>query len=175
MKIHNFQDSLKASYSDEDEEIWQKVYENYFGDQILSMNSVREDGWAQRAGIDRIIVLKCGRTIRVDEKMRAVDYGDIAIEAFSDYRKKIPGWGHRLKKLAVDFIGYAIRPAKICYLIPYLPFRKAIENNRNWYSEKNKIYARNAGHGGYFYETESFCITPEELFNAINEAQLIRF
>ena len=44
---------------------------------MVSAVSVRNDGWAQRGGIDRVITLPCGRVFTVDEKVRTTDWSDI--------------------------------------------------------------------------------------------------
>lgn len=61
------------------------------------MVSVRDDGWAQRGGIDRVITLACGRTIKIDEKVRKEDWPDILLERWSDEQRKFRvGFKNRL-------------------------------------------------------------------------------
>lgn len=66
---------------------------------LVSAVSVRDDGWAQRGGIDRVLTLACGRTYTVDEKVRTNDWPDILLEEWSDEARRSPGWV--LKPLAL--------------------------------------------------------------------------
>jgi hypothetical protein len=66
MTIHDFQERLDFSHAYADAPWWRDVYRAAFPG-FATWVSVREDGWAQRGGIDRVITLKSGRTITVDE------------------------------------------------------------------------------------------------------------
>jgi len=89
-----------------DSEWWMDTYRRAFP-QLRSAVSVRQDGWAQRGGVDRVLTLACGRTYTVDEKVRAEDWNDILLEQWSDEARRVPGWVQ--KPLACDFIAYALR------------------------------------------------------------------
>jgi hypothetical protein len=56
---------------------------------LASAVAIREDGWAQRAGVDRVLTLECGRVYSVDEKVRTSDWPDILLEQWSD---KLAAW-----------------------------------------------------------------------------------
>jgi hypothetical protein len=96
---HNFDTSLALSKEHEDAPWWPEVYARAFPGHLSSV-SVREDGWAQRGGIDRVITLRSGKTVTVDEKVRLQDWPDIALERWSDRQRKVPGWIQ--KDLACD-------------------------------------------------------------------------
>jgi hypothetical protein len=79
MTVHNFSDSLEKSKAQEDAAWWPVVYKKAFPGYVAAV-SVRNDGWAQRGGIDRVITLKSGKTVTVDEKVRYESYNDILLE-----------------------------------------------------------------------------------------------
>ena len=117
---HDFKQSLELSQATADEPFWEDIYRRAFHG-FASMVSVRDDGWAQRGGIDRVITLNSGKTITVDEKLRETDWPDILLERWSNEARRIPGWVQ--KDLACDFIAYAFRPSRTCYLLPTLSVR----------------------------------------------------
>src|SRR5690606_6534418 len=122
MVVHSFRESLERSNGYVDAPWWGEVYARAFPG-FTSMMSVREDGWAQRGGIDRVITLKSGKTLTVDEKVREKSWGDILLERWSDERRGTPGWIQ--KDLACDYIAYAFAPDRRCYLLPFMQLRRA--------------------------------------------------
>lgn len=173
MTVHNFKDSLALSKENEDSPWWEPVYRQAFPG-FASMLSVRGDGWAQRGGIDRVITLKSGKTLTVDEKVRAKSYGDILLERWSSREAKTPGWVQ--KDLACDFIAYAFVPDQRCYLFPFIQLRAAwVANGRHWIDRAAQ------GEGGFravladngSYNTESIAVPIPELISAIHQAQVV--
>lgn len=163
---HNFKASLARSQEYEAAPWWSAVYQAAFSG-VESMVSVRQDGWAQRAGIDRVITLRCGRVIRVDEKVREKDWGDILLERWSDERRKVPGWIQ--KPLACDFIAYAFVPSATCYLLPTLTLQKAWRlNGKEWVERHKEIRADNGS-----YTTVSCAVPKGELFAALTDAMCV--
>jgi len=171
--IHSFAESLALSKEHEDAPWWPKVYAKAFPG-FSAMMSVRDDGWAQRGGIDRVIMLRSGRVVTVDEKVRSCSYGDVLLERWSNRERKTPGWIQ--KDLACDFIAYAFIPDERCYLFPFLPLRAAwLENGRDW------IAKAEAGLDGFRvilaqndrYATESVAVPIPEILAAIHRAQVV--
>lgn len=171
--VHNFQSSLKYSQNAIPVEWWEKCYQSAFPT-LRSCVEIRNDGWAQRAGIDRCLILECGRHVTVDEKIRDKDYGDILLEVWSDKDKKTPGWA--IKPLACDFIAYAISPAKKCYLLPTLMLQKTFQDNKGeWHKLAKK------GTDGFAYKeaintswvTFNMAVPTDRLFAAMNSAMCV--
>lgn len=161
--VHDFRASLAKSAAQADAPWWSEVYRLAFPT-MRAMVSVRDDGWAQRGGIDRVITLKCGRSITIDEKVRDKDWPDILLERWSDEARKIPGWVQ--KPLACDFIAYAFIPSSTCYLLPTLTLQKAWrDNGREWVE---KYGSRNADNGKYI--TVSTPVPRGVLFSAMADA-----
>ena len=125
---HNFWESLEWSHGQEDQPFWLEVYAKAFPT-MVGCHSNRKDGWAQRGGIDRTILLEDGTVVTVDEKVRAEKWPDILIEHWSDVARRTPGWGHRDKALTCDYIAYAMIPSQVCYLLPYQVLLRAINLN----------------------------------------------
>lgn len=173
MTIHAFGRSLALSQEHESAPWWEPVYRQAFPG-FACMVSVREDGWAQRGGIDRVITLKSGRTVTVDEKVRAKSYGDILLERWSSRERKTPGWAQ--KDLACDYIAYAFVPDRRCYLIPALSLRAAwLANGRSWIAKAEAntdgfrtVLARNES-----YTTESIAVPIVTFVDALQAAQIV--
>lgn len=171
--VHDFRKSLEKSAAYVDADWWPIVYRRAFPT-LSAYSSVRQDGWAQRAGIDRILTLACGRVIRIDEKIRDKDYGDILLEYWSDRDRQIHGW--ILKPLACDFIAYAVAPTKICYLFDTVLLQRAWKQNAaQWDAAMKggdrrfkKCEAVNKG-----YVTVSLAVPLDVLLTAIQSASII--
>jgi hypothetical protein len=160
---HDFHQSLRESHAYADAAWWGDVYRQAFQN-VESMVSVRDDGWAQRGGIDRIVTLACGRTIEIDEKVRKEDWPDILLERWSDEARKVPGWIQ--KPLRCEFIAYAMIPSRLCYLLPTLQLQAAWRiHGRRWVQEYKPIRAQNRG-----YITLSVAVPPDVLFGAMQTA-----
>ena len=134
---------------------------------MIGCHDLRADGWHQRAGIDRLIVLSSSKTLHIDEKVREKDYGDILLEFWSDKERRTPGW--IAKDLSCDFIAYAIAPSRRCYLLPFQPLRAAWRDRRaDWVARFGRREAQNAG-----YTTVGVPVPVEEVFTAITDALLV--
>ena len=173
-KVHDFRRSLSRSHALADAAWWETVYRKAFPG-FMAMVSVRNDGWAQRGGIDRVITLREGRTILIDEKVREKDWPDILLERWSDRNRRIPGWIQ--KDLACEFIAYAFLPSRRCYLLPFLILRKSwIDHGKRWiaraYDNTDRqfqvIHAVNNG-----YTTESIAIPIEMLLQSMTESMCV--
>jgi hypothetical protein len=168
MTVHSFARSLERSAKESDNPIWETVYRKAFPS-LASVVCVREDGWAQRGGIDRLLVLASGKTLSVDEKVRERDYGDVLLEYWSNYERRVPGW--IAKDLACDFIAYAVLPTKKCYLLPFQTLRQAWRNNRNeWVNDFREVKADNGT-----YTTVSVAVPVGVLFDSLRDAMTVRW
>lgn len=168
MAIHNFKQSLELSHSYSDASWWEEVYRKAFYN-FDSMTDCRNDGWWQRAGIDRQVHLKNSKSISIDEKVRTQVYSDILLERWSDADRKVAGWVQ--KDLACDYIAYAFVPIQTCYLLDFKMLRKAwIENGRFWISKYGSKFANNGR-----YKTESIPVPISILLESIKNASVINW
>jgi hypothetical protein len=174
--MNDFDDDLKFSHSCEDMPCWEEIYRAAFPSMSAMVNH-RQDGDHQRMGIDRTVILANSKIIKIDEKARREDYGDIALEFLSNDKKKTPGWME--KELLCDYIAYAIIPSGIAYLLPVLQLQSAWRKNKaDWLDRaadprqpKFKICkARNYG-----YTTHSLAMPVDLLFAAIGANLRVKF
>lgn len=171
--LHDFAESLAKSNAQVDAPWWEPVYRKAFP-AFGCMHSVREDGWAQRGGIDRVIVLTSGKTISIDEKVRDKDWQDLLWEYFSDRDRKTRGWCD--KDLACDYIAYAFVPSRRCFLLPALQLRRAwSENGVEWIcranQDENGYRIVDADNGRY--TTRSVAVPLRESMRAIRDALIV--
>lgn len=170
--IHDFEKSLAVSHEHADAPWWEAVYRAAFGP-LLSCASVRQDGWAQRAGIDRIVTTEYGRTIKIDEKIRTEDWPDFLLERWSDESNLVAGWVQ--KKLDCEYIAYAFVPSASCYLLPTLTLQRAWRlHGRAWIDAYPEIRARNKTHGRC-WTTLSVAVPHAVLLEALSDAMLVRW
>ncbi len=166
--LHSFAERLAMSESYTDAPWWLDVYRSAFPG-LQTAVAVRDDGWAQRGGIDRVLTLKCGRTFTVDEKVREKDWPDFLLERWSDEARKKPGWVQ--KPLACDFIAYAFVPSATCYLLPVPALQRAWRMfGREWAEEYGEKRAPNRG-----YVTTSVPVPRAVLLAALSEAMTVRW
>lgn len=123
---------------------WIPIYRRAFPT-LMSAVAIEQDGWAQRAGIDRLLTLACGRTFTVDEKIRTADWPDVLLEQWSDHARRAPGWVQ--KPLACDFIAYAFAPTGTCILMPVPALQRAWrQHGRQWIRIYGTRLAHNPGY-----------------------------
>jgi hypothetical protein len=121
-KVHSFEERRLWSRSMSGQLWFGETYRRAFGEGF-TMQTIEDDGWAQRAGIDRMLVLPCGRSFGIDEKVREKEYGDVLLEFMSDKARKQPGWV--VKPLLAEYIAYAVAPSGRCHLFPTLTLQRA--------------------------------------------------
>lgn len=168
MTVHNFRESLRRSHEYEDAPWWEEVYQKAFPT-LAAMPSMRSDGWAQRGGIDRILVLADGTTLTIDEKVREKDYPDFCLEYWSDRKRRKPGW--IAKDLTCDYIAYAFVPSRTCYLLPFQLLRAAWRDQHEaWVRAYDKIEAINEG-----YVTVSVAVPIGEVMSALVSAMTVQW
>lgn len=164
--VHDFGGSLGKSREDSAAPFWEEIYRKAFAD-FGAMLPHPADGWAQRGGVDRTIILKSGKTIRVDEKLREGVWDDFLLERWSDRDRQTPGWIQQ--DLLCDFIAYAFRPSRTCHLLPFIPLRAAWRKyGREWITAYPQIEAINVRH-----VTVSVAVPIPVVLSAMNEAMCV--
>ncbi|KKL71604.1 hypothetical protein LCGC14_2093270 [marine sediment metagenome] len=161
---------------------WEKIYRQAFPS-MASMTYVKQDGWAQRGGIDRVITLRSGKGLWIDEKVRSEDRPDILLEYRSNDRTGALGWV--AKDLATDYIAYAFIPSQRCYLLPFATLRRAWkEHAAEWiklgelgrsshWREGEGFYECRARNEGYW--TISVAVPIPQLMAALTDAMVINW
>jgi hypothetical protein len=184
--VHGFEERLAYSHSQSDADYWEEVYRQAFPD-FHTMLDLRHDGWHQRAGRDRAVILSSGKSVFIDEKVRSETYGDILIEVWSQYprtgtdpfpsvRGAVPGWA--VKPLDCDWLAYAFETTQTCHMFPFLGIRAAWAKFGAMWSIRASnresgfrwIVARNRS-----YNTVGIGVPLQALRWCINDAQTIRW
>lgn len=160
MTVHNFDESLQKSHEAEELPVWGEVYKRAFPN-MVELVTYRQDGFWQREGIDRGVILSNTKQIFIDEKIRGKSYGDILLEYISSDKNNSAGWV--CKPLRADYIAYLIAPTGICHLLPVPQLQSAWQKHgEKWKKEYQPIIAKNEG-----YNTISVGVPVKELWLAI--------
>lgn len=175
---HSFEHSLRASRAASILPIWEETYRKAFPD-FATMCDHSMNGYWQKQGIDRSVILHSSKQILIDEKVRFRNhltgkvYTDILLEVWSDKERKIPGWIQ--KPLMCDFIAYAIAPLGVCYLLPVVQLQQAwVRNGERWIKDYGTKSASNSSRSGSWI-TESVCIPPSVIGAAMVSVMEIAF
>lgn len=173
MTDHSFGESLVRSAVVASAPWWVEFYRGVFPD-LQSMSSMKGDGWAQRGGIDRVLVLASGKTLNVEEKVRGEVYGengrpgatepyDFCLEHTSAEEYGTAGWV--TKELATDYLAYVWEPIKVGYVLPFQPLRWAWrKHHTEWIAKYRRLVADNKA-----YHTISVGVPIPVLLNALTE------
>ncbi|GAI96733.1 unnamed protein product, partial [marine sediment metagenome] len=161
VKIHEFEPNLLYSLETEESEYLDSVYRQIFPE--LKDIELIETRGEQREGIDKRLYFENGAIITLEEKKRRVDYGDILLEIWSVWERRILGW---LYTSHTDYISYFIPSSPKLYILPLLLVRKAWARNQElWTDQYREIQAKNEG-----YTTISRAILTNVLLSAIQRA-----
>ena len=165
---HSFREQLSYSHSMANAPWWEEVYRRAFGT-IASMTDIREDGWCQRSGVDRIVILESGKIIKVDEKVAKSIYPTFPIEQWSSLEDRRDGWVK--KPMDTDFIAYAEAPTGMVWMWPVLALQRAWrEYGRQWVSRYGHKKVPN-----YNYTTIIVPVPKMELMSAIRDALVVHY
>ena len=166
-KVNDFYERLEFSQKAGHEDFWQAIYKKAFPSmEFAKLCSDKCQG--QFLGIDRVIYLKSGKTLFIDEKKREKDYPDILLEYISNNTTNSQGWIE--KDLLIDYLAYAFMPSKRCYVLPWELLRRTWIKHKTRFIEKfPKIEAQNEK-----YKTISVAIPIETLLNCIKAAMVIQ-
>ena len=169
----NFFDDRAYAAAHQHAHKWEAAYRAAFPT-LLHTHIVTADGWAQRGGVDRVLVLASGRTLTVDEKVRkphALNGRDIVLEAthkYFDSGRCVPGWIN--KDLACDFIAYTWEDRKDVYIWPFHNLRAAWETNKATWSKTYPWLKTN----NRTFRTFSVAIPVDVLIKAIADTMTIK-
>lgn len=170
-RVHNFKEDLEKSQANQDASWWWDIYQDRFPN-LMAALPIKQDGWAQRGGVDRILVLADGNVLYVDEKVRQTKYPDFLLEYCSSKERGTLGWVE--KDLCCDFIAYVFLPTKELYLLPFQPLKMAWRANREkWISKARSttdnsyriVEAVNDG-----YTTQSVAVPTGAVWEAIKDS-----
>ena len=168
--MNNFTAQLDRSEVISMDPKWEAAYRVVFP-RFQSMNYHMGDGWHQRAGIDRTIVMTDSRIVRLDEKVREIDYGDILLEEYTidKYGIKAEGWVS--KSSLSDYIAYLILPSGKLYLLPVLQLQAVWEI----FGEEIKHIGKMVEARNEWGTTVSWALKPEAIYEYINKVSRVKW
>ena len=103
----------------------------------------------QRRGGDKLVYLKDGRVVKIEEKIRRRDWPDFLLETQS--RNGKPGW---LQTCRADYLAYVFEPSGTVYLLPVLLLQMAWKMfGAQWVKEFGVKKAQNVTLNGYLSES----------------------
>jgi len=173
--VHDFHEQKRFAESVRVEAFWIDIYRRAFPDMVSCHLNARDNG-AQRAGVDRLILLRSTKMLHIDEKVRKVVRDDILLEYLSNDETQALGWIE--KDLTIDYLAYAMLPALRCYLFPWQMLRRAwLAHRERWiaYGRRRERGfscpppARNKG-----YRTHSVCVPIKTLREVVSAAHVIQ-
>jgi len=163
--IRDFQTDLEQSWVDSEELDLDAIYISCLPN-VVSVESVR-DVALQRQGVDKIVTLGNGKKLYFDEKIRQEDYGDICLEEYSDYDRRVVGWLSQSK--ITDYIVYVIKPTRKVYFLPFYLLQRAwLKNYHQWLWTYKRRFSPNKR-----YRTSFIAVPIDVLFNAILAIEMI--
>lgn len=137
--MNDFKNDLQ--YSASAKEFWNNAYKKAFPIMIKTVD-YSGNMKAQAIGIDTVIVLPLNGRLRIDEKMRRKNRGDVLIEYVSNDKTSAPGWIE--KDLKIDFIGYAYMDTRDVLFIDFGELQKRwSERKIEWLQKYNLPPAKN--------------------------------
>lgn len=165
--INDFHKQLKFSEQASHEPFWQAIYEKAFPDMVNNMVCTGKNQ-GQFLGIDRVVQLKSGKTLYIDEKKRTGEWDDILLEYISNDQTGSLGWIE--KDLLIDYLAYAFILSKRCYIYPWEILRRAwIYYKDDWLKHYKIPPAKNK-----HYSTLSVAIPIKKLNAAVKNAMVIQ-
>ena len=167
MTTEQFKKDLAFSEEAGHAPFWAAVYKKAFPNMVSTMEG-QGDFQSQRMGIDRVVLLSNGQTIKIDEKKRRKDYGDFCLEYLSNDRTKALGWME--KDLAIDYLAYAFMPSARCYLLPWPMLRRAWLHYRN---DWMRMYQPHVKAGNPGYDTWSVPVPIKVVLQKVRSAMII--
>lgn len=166
--MNYFNQDLEYSQEKSLEPFWDAIYKKAFPEMEWHQ-PCNDNGNGQYRGIDRVVYLRSGKVIFVDEKKRRKTYPDIALEVKHKFEggKESSGWME--KGLLIDFLAYAFIPIKTAYLFPWQLLKRTWEAHKKpWIKQYGLIPAENPG-----YTTYSVPVPIEILLNKLKVSMII--
>lgn len=164
--IHDFKERLDFSLQTSHEPFWNAIYKKAFPTMVdLKLVDNMEQ---QLMGIDRIVFLKNGKNILIDEKKRENVWKDILLEYVSNDITGTPGWIE--KELAIDYVAYAFMPIQTVYFFQWDFLKRSwLHYKSTWLKNYKIVKAKNGN-----YTTYSVAIPIDILTKSISNASIIK-
>lgn len=165
--INNFTVDLEYSLQERGNDLFDDLYYRIFPH--LQEVKLVKDINLQKQGIDKELIFDNNKRLFIDEKKRRKNYGDILLEEYSNWERRVIGWLGKSKK--TDYIVYAIMPTQKVYFLPFLILQKAwLHKYKKWLKQYGRKFALNNG-----YTTSNIPVPVDVLMNTIKEEMKCSF
>lgn len=176
MSANCFEEDLKWSESCHSADWWDPYYRVAFPT-MVSVEKVPGTSAAQRAGIDKFVVLRSGKKVAVDEKIRRNRTpSDIALEIEHVPVDGSPRWAGWIEKpnQYTDYLAMGFQAYRVAFFLPFIPLQAAwIKNSKSWVSRFGIIKAANPTVNPK-YHTHSVCVPTELLLGNLLAAMRVQ-
>lgn len=132
----NFHDDLRASESDDLIPFWTAAFKARFPEMANCIFNYA-DNQAQRKGIDCLLFMNDGSTVRLDQKNDKYPPNNFFLEFVSVIDERKPGW--IAKNLDVEYIAYGFINHGKCYMLCWRELRSAWKRHRAEWCKKYKV------------------------------------
>jgi len=174
MSANIFTDDLRWSETQHTADWWSPYYLKAFP-QLTSIETVRGPSLAQKAGIDKFVIIR-GKRIAVDEKIRRNrPPTDIALELrHVPTNGEMPWDGWLLKSNQfTDYLAVGFAMYRTAFFFPFLSLQAAwLKHGDSWCSKYGVIKAPNPRIEPR-YHTESVCVPTTVLMGCLLDAMRI--
>ena len=146
MSSNDFRTDLAWSESHHKDQWWEPYYRKAFPT-LISVATVPGPSPAQRAGIDKFVMLKGGKRLAVDEKIRRNrPPTDFVLEFQHVPTDQGPPWDGWIEKenSHTDFIAYGFLEFRVAFFIPFPTLQTAwVRHNEQWKAKYGILKAAN--------------------------------
>ena len=159
-----------VAFADSASGFWGRCYNHVFNvGQVIENKSKASK--SQYAGIDTVLLLKNGDTVKIDEKVRRKQYTDILLEMYHLYDDgaEVDGW--MKKQLEIDWLAYAFleQGMENAILFKWRPLKKAFKDHGDEWMGNMRKYVTSRNNG---YTTYNLPVPISVLAGAVGSANL---
>lgn len=168
MVVHNFYEDVAKADDPIYAPMWEYAYRQRFRN-FSSRTPAPGKSIGQARGVDVLVYCHHDQVFRLDEKIREEDYNDLLLEYESDNVRHTPGWIE--KDLAIDYLSYAILPARTVRLFPFPLLQRAWQVNRDKWFESDRCHIIEAQNPSY--TTLSLAVPFGFVYAALSQVSII--
>lgn len=177
MNANCFEQDLAWSESQHSEDWWEPYYRKAFP-LLQSIQRVPGPSEAQRAGIDKFVILQGGKRLAVDEKIRRDrPPNDIALEirhVAADRLSEWPGWMTKPNQFT-DYLAMGFQKFHVAFFFPFGSLQAAwCKNGEKWKSQYGIVEAPNPRDNPRYY-TQNVCVPTGVLMGYLLDAMRVQF
>lgn len=177
MSANDFSQDLRWSEAQHQAAWWEPYYRKAFPS-LSSIQPVPGPSAAQRAGVDKFVILDGGKKISVDEKVRRNRSPvDIALEfahvPVLESQAQWLGWIAKPNQFT-DYLAFGFLAYKVAFFFPFITLQAAwSKQGKEWIAAYGVIKAPNPRINPR-YHTHSVCVPTETLMGYLLDAMRIQ-